>query len=122
MQENRYLTLVVSGLLAWVLTLLVGAWGPILAGLAAGRFAPARGGFRWAFLGAFGAWIVWLGISALQVPIVPLTRLLGRIVGIGAPGGFALPVLAAVFAGLIAGVGCSAGRALFLAAHPRADA
>ncbi|MDA8345205.1 MAG: hypothetical protein M0Z66_06960 [Thermaerobacter sp.] len=117
MQGSRLWTLIISGLLAWLLTLLLGVWGPILAGLAAGRFAPQRGAFRWAALGAFAAWIAWFVVSAATVPIIGLARLLGQIVGIGASGGLVLPVLAAIFAGLIAGVAASAGLALFTASH-----
>ncbi len=119
MQGNRYLTLVITGVLAWLLTLLLGAWGPILAGLAAGRFAPRKGAFRWAFFGGFGAWVIWFLVSAVQVPIIGLAQLLGQIVGLGAAAGLALPILGAIFAGLIAGVGCSAGHALFVATHPQ---
>jgi hypothetical protein len=119
LQRNRYATLVITGLLAWLITILLGGWGPILAGLAAARFAPRRGAFGWAFLGAFAAWVIWFLVSAAQVPIIGLAQLLGQIVGLGAAGGLALPVLAATFAGLIAGVGCSAGHMLFEATHPQ---
>lgn len=112
MQTNRLWTLLVSGVLAWLLTLLLGIWGPILAGLVAGVFAPRKGAFRWAALGTALAWLVWFGISALSAPIGPLAQLLGQIVGLGATGGLALPVLAAILAGIVAGVAASASHVL----------
>ncbi len=117
MQGNRLWTLVVSGILAWLFALLLGGYAPLLAGLAAGRFAPRKGSFWWGGLGALLAWLLWFIVSAASVPIVPLAHLLGQVVGIGAAAGVALPLLAAIFAGLIAGVACSAGQALFTAAH-----
>ncbi len=117
-QASRLAAFVSALLLTWLLTLWLGALGPLIAGVLAGRFAPRRGGFLYPALGGVAAWLLWFLATALTAPLVPLARLLGAIVGIGGGFGLALPLLASLLCGVVVGLGALAGAALFAAIHP----
>jgi hypothetical protein len=121
MQGSRLAALLAALLLTWLLTLWLGAYGPFVAGLLAGRFGPRRGAFFYPALGAFLAWLAWFVVTAATAPLVPLARLLGSIIGIGAVGGLLLPLVASLLCGVAAGLAALAGRAIFAAIHPRAQ-
>ncbi len=117
-QSSRTATFVAALILTWLLTLWVGAWGPVIAGILAGRLAPRRGGFIYPALGGLVAWLGWFALTALTAPLLPLARLLGAIVGIGSSGGLALPVIASLLCAVVVGLGALAGAALFGLIHP----
>lgn len=119
-QASRPAAFVAALALTWLLTLWLGAFGPLIAGLLAGRFAPSRAGFIYPALGGFAAWILWFAATALTAPLLPLARLLGAVVGIGALGGLLLPLLASLLSGVVVGLGALAGAALFAVIHPQA--
>lgn len=102
----------VTGILAWLLTLLFGAPGALLAGLVAGRSAPRRGAFIAPALGAFTAWMLWFAVSAATSPLLPLGRILASIMGLPALGGYLLPLVACLLAAIIAGLAASGMNAL----------
>jgi len=116
--SSRLTAFLAAAALTWLLTLWLGGFGPLVAGILAGRFAPRRGGFLYPALGAATAWLLWFLATALTAPLLPLARLLGGIVGIGAALGPALPVLASLLGGVAAGVGALCGREIFAALHP----
>ena len=118
-QASRLAAFVSALVLTWLLTLWLGGYGPLVAGVLAGRFAPRRGGFLYPALGGFAAWLGWFAATALTAPLVPLARLLGAIVGIGAGGGLLLPLLASLLCGVVTGLAALAGRAVFAAIHPQ---
>lgn len=118
-QASRITAFLAALFLTWLMTLWLGPWGPLVAGVLAGRFAPSRGGFSYPALGGFVAWLAWFAATALTAPLIPLARLLGAIVGIGAAGGLALIVIASVLCAVVVGLGALAGAAIFALIHPR---
>jgi hypothetical protein len=117
-QASRLGAFLAALFLTWLLTLWLGAWGPLIAGILAGRFAPRRGNFLYPAIGGAAAWLLWFGATAATAPLVPLARLLGAIVGIGGGLGLTLPLVASLLCGVVAGLGAMAGAALFAAIHP----
>ncbi len=118
-QASRITAFVAAVFLTWLLTLWLGPWGPLVAGLLAGRFAPRRGGFIYPALGGLVAWLAWFAATAITAPLVPLARLLGAIIGIGGAGGLALPIVASLLCAVVVGLGALAGAAFFALIHPQ---
>lgn len=112
--KSRLLALAIAGILTWLLAMGLGSYAPLIAGAAAGLFAPRRGAFLFAGLGAFLAWLIWFLLGSATGPLLPFSGILADIIGIPSLGGLLLPLLASLLGGTIAGSASQGVRLLTL--------